>query len=163
VAGAKSGKKNPPAGERRPEPSGPRERFEQYLRRRNLRITAERLTVLQTIVSREGHFDAEELLTFLRRRRRPVSRATLYRTLEHLSAAGLVKKHSFGRGQATYEFVYGRHHHDHLVCERCGRVIEFSNEEIEALQEEVCAAHDFQSTHHVMEIFGICRECLQTP
>ena len=69
----------------------------------------------------------ESLLEFVRQRRKGkrVSRATLYRTLEHLRAAGLVKMHRFGPGQALYEHVYSRRHHDHMVCDRCGRVIEF--------------------------------------
>jgi len=141
-----------------PSPEGPLARFREYLGRNNLRLTPERRAVLEVILSREGHFDAEELLRFLRRRRR-VSRATLYRTLDHLREAGLVKVHRFGRGQALYEHVYGRQHHDHMVCNRCGGVTEFVNEEIERLQEEVCRRVGFHSTSHVMEIYGVCRSC----
>lgn len=140
-------------------PAGPQARFEQYLRTRNLRMTPERRSVLEVILSREGHFDAEELLVFLRRRHKQVSRATLYRTLEHLQGAGLVKMHRFGQGHALFEHVYGRSHHDHMVCDRCSQVIEFVNDEIERLQEEVCHQHGFRSTNHVMQIFGICRAC----
>jgi len=139
--------------------TGPFIRFEEYLRRQGLRVTPERRAVLEVILSREGHFDADELLQFLRRRRRPVSRATLYRTLDHLVLAGLVKKHSFGGGTAQYEHIYNRKHHDHMVCESCGTVIEFMNEEIERLQEEMCRKHDFSPTNHVMEIFGVCAAC----
>jgi len=138
---------------------GPEDRLRDYLRTRNLRMTPERRWVLQGVLSREGHFDAEELLAFLHRRHMPVSRATLYRTLEHLTVAGLVKRHRFGAGHALFEHVYGRHHHDHMVCDRCERVIEFVNEDIERLQDEVCASHDFVSTNHVMQIFGICSQC----
>jgi Fur family ferric uptake transcriptional regulator len=137
----------------------PLTRFRSYLRRRNLRMTPERRSVLEVILSREGHFDAEELLQFLRRKNRRVSRATLYRTLDHLREAGLVRMHRFGRGQAHFERNFGRQHHDHMVCNRCQRVIEFVNEDIERLQEEMCAAHGFRSTSHVMQIFGVCREC----
>lgn len=139
--------------------SGPLERFQDYLDRRNLRMTPERRAVLEMILSREGHFDTEELLEFLRRGGTPVSRATLYRTLDHLRTAGLVKMHRFGQGHALYEHVYGRSHHDHMVCNECDRVIEFVNENIERLQEAVCAAHGFTATSHVMEIFGVCAEC----
>ena len=138
---------------------GPQARFEQYLRSRNLRMTPERRSVLEVILSREGHFDAEELLVFLRRRNKQVSRATLYRTLDHLRGAGLVKKHRFGRGHALFEHVYGKSHHDHMVCDRCGEVIEFVNDEIEQLQEEVCRRHGFRSTTHIMQIFGVCGPC----
>jgi Fur family ferric uptake transcriptional regulator len=137
----------------------PWKQFERYLDKEGLRATEERRVVLDVIVSRKGHFDAEELQQFLRRRRKPVSRATLYRTLDHLILAGLVKKHSFGRGHSQYEYVYGRKHHDHMVCDRCGRVIEFVNDRIESLQDQVCREHGFRATNHVMEIFGVCSEC----
>jgi Fur family ferric uptake transcriptional regulator len=138
---------------------GPQARFEAYLRTHNLRMTPERRSVLEVILSRHGHFDAEELLQFLRRRHKRVSRATLYRTLDHLRTAGLVKMHRFGRGHALYEHVYGRQHHDHMVCDSCGTVIEFVDEEIERLQDEVCSRHGFKSANHVMQIFGMCAAC----
>jgi len=139
--------------------TGPFQRFEEYLRAHNLRMTPERRAVLEVILSREGHFDAEELLQFLRRRRKPVSRATLYRTLDHLTLAGLVNKHSFGGGHARYEHIYDRKHHDHMVCERCGKVIEFINDDIERLQDAMCREYGFIPTNHTMEIYGICAEC----
>ena len=138
---------------------GPVHRFREYLRVRNLRLTPERRNVLETILQREGHFDAEELLRFLRRRNKRVSRATLYRTLDHLRGAGLVWMHRFGGAQALYEHVYGRTHHDHMVCTQCHRVIEFVNEDIERLQEEVCRAQRFLASSHVMQIFGVCDGC----
>jgi Fur family ferric uptake transcriptional regulator len=134
-------------------------RFQEYLSARNLRMTPERRSVLEVILNQEGHFDAEELLQFLRGEKTPVSRATLYRTLDHLREAGLVKMHRFGPGQALYEQSYGRQHHDHMVCDTCGRVIEFVNDEIERLQEEVCRQHGFRPTNHVMQIYGLCDDC----
>jgi len=150
-----------PVREPGPEVDTPLGRFESYLREHNLRLTQERRSVLEVVLSREGHFDAERLLQFVRQRRegKRVSRATLYRTLEHLRAAGLVKMHRFGTGHAIFEHVYHRGHHDHMVCDTCGRVVEFVNEEIERLQDEVCEAHGFRPTSHVMQIFGICTEC----
>ena len=149
---------NPP---RRVGDDGPVERFREYLQDHNLRLTPERRSVLETILKREGHFDAEEILQFLRRRNQQVSRATLYRTLDHLRGAGLVWMHRFGGGHALYEHVYGRKHHDHMVCTNCQRVIEFVNEEIERLQEEMCRKHRFRSSSHVMQIFGLCSDCAQ--
>ena len=140
----------------------PLARFEIYLREHNLRLTQERQSVLDVVLSREGHFDADSLLQFVRQRRegKRVSRATLYRTLEHLRAAGLVKMHRFGPGQALYEHVYNRLHHDHMVCDTCGRVVEFVSDEIERLQEDVCREHGFRPDNHVMQIYGTCAECV---
>ena len=140
-------------------PNEPTARFAEYLQANNLRLTPERRAVFEVILTLDGHFDAEELLEFLRRRKKRVSRATLYRTLDHLREAGLVKVHRFGHGHSLYEHIVGRKHHDHMVCTRCGTVIEFVNDEIERLQEAMCKLHSFKSTSHVMEIFGVCAEC----
>ena len=137
----------------------PEARLRDHLKSRNLRMTPERLMVLQGVLSQQGHFDAEELLETLRRSDHPVSRATLYRTLDHLAEAGLVKRHHFREGHARFESVFDRDHHDHMVCERCGTVIEFVSEAIESLQEQVCAEHGFRALGHVHQIFGVCRSC----
>ncbi len=136
------------------------EHLREHLRTRNLRVTPERLEVLDGVLSHEGHFDAEQLLTHLRRQGKSVSRATLYRTLDHLAEAGLVHKHHFDEGHALFEHVHGRSHHDHMVCDRCGTVIEFVSEEIEALQDQICRQHGFRAERHVHQLFGICRSCL---
>lgn len=138
---------------------GPEERLREHLKARNLRMTPERLMVLQGAMSQSGHFDADELLESLRRSNREVSRATLYRTLDHLAEAGLVKRHHFGEGHARFESVFDRAHHDHMVCHRCGAVIEFVSEEIETLQDQICEQHGFLALGHVHQIFGICRNC----
>ena len=137
----------------------PEELLRDHLKAHNLRMTPERLTVLHGAMSQEGHFDAEELFETLRRSNRPVSRATLYRTLDHLAEAGLVKRHHFREGHARFESVFERAHHDHMVCDRCGAVIEFVSEEIERLQDQVCAEHGFRPHGHVHQIFGLCRSC----
>lgn len=131
----------------------------EYLKKRNLRMTPERLQVLEGVLSREGHFDAEELLRHLQKQKKPVSRATLYRTLEHLTDAGLVMRHHFREGHALFERAHERKDHDHMVCERCGKVFEFLSERLHQLQHEICESQGFVETHHVHQIFGICRDC----
>ena len=88
-----------------------------------------------------------------------MSRATLYRTLPHLVDAGLVHKIEMAEGQARYEPMFGRHHHDHLVCLECGRIIEFENRDIERLQEEICRRKKFIMTGHTHQIRGTCEIC----
>ena len=135
-------------------------RLRDYLHRRNLRMTPERLLVLEGVLSREGHFDAEELLRHLQQQNKSVSRATLYRTLDHLADAGLVVRHHFREGHAKFEHVHGRADHDHMVCDRCGRVIEFTNEKLATVRKSICREHGFRETRHVHQIFGVCSECL---
>lgn len=134
-------------------------RFREYLRSQHLRMTRERRAILDEMLEVRGHFDADQLLMLFRRKGRPVSRATLYRTLARLVDAGIVHKIEMETGQARYEPMFGRHHHDHLVCVECGRIIEFENRDIERLQEEVCRRKKFTMTGHTHQIRGSCESC----
>ncbi len=136
-------------------------RFATYLADHRLKMTRERRAVLEEMLEVRGHFDADQLLAIFRRKGRPVSRATLYRTLSRLVEAGLVHKIEMERGQARYEPMFGRHHHDHMVCVACGRIIEFENRDIERLQEEVCRRKRFNMTGHTPQIRGYCSDCDQ--
>ena len=136
-------------------------RFATYLADHRLKMTRERRAVLEEMLKVRGHFDADQLLAIFRRKGRPVSRATLYRTLSRLVEAGLVHKIEMERGQARYEPMFGRHHHDPMVCVACGRIIEFENRDIERLQEEVCRRKRFNMTGHTHQIRGYCSDCDQ--
>ena len=88
-----------------------------------------------------------------------VGYATVYRTLKLLKECGLAEERHFADGQARFENVEAEHHHDHLICERCGQIVEFVQPRIEKLQEEVARRHGYLATTHKMEIYGICKEC----
>ena len=135
------------------------ERFARYLSRNRLKMTRERREILDKVLTLRGHFDVEQLLAILNRSGLPVSRATLYRTLPRLEEAGLVHKVEVGDGQARYEPMVGRHHHDHMVCLGCGRILEFESREIERLQEDVCRKKRFRMTDHTHQIRGYCAKC----
>jgi Fur family ferric uptake transcriptional regulator len=134
-------------------------RFAEYLTKNSLRLTRERRTILGEMARIEGHFEADELLAHFRRRGRRVSRATLYRTLARLVDAGLVHRIEMNQGQARYEMMVGRHHHDHMICLDCGRIIEFESREIERLQDEICRRKGFKMTGHMHQIRGRCANC----
>lgn len=139
-----------------------RARFAEYLEHKNLKLTRQRELLLEEIFNDGGHFEAEELVERLKHRDTRVSRATVYRTLELLQECSLVEKINFGTTRSFYEHVSPGQHHDHIICTRCGTVIEFMDERIEALQEEVCRKHGLELTHHSMRLFGVCRQCRQT-
>ncbi len=122
-------------------------------------MTLERQTVLTTVLRVQGHFTADQLYLRLKPENPRVSRATVYRTLEHLVGSGLVDKVDLGGQQAYYENFYGREHHDHLICLGCGEIIEFTNRAIEDLQDAVCQEHQFEAQYHSHKIFGHCRKC----
>ena len=134
-------------------------RFAEYLARNRLRLTRERRTILEEMLPIRGHFDADQLLIHFRRKGRTVSRATLYRTLARLVEAGLVHKIEMAAGQARYEIMFGRHHHDHMICLDCGRIVEFESREIERAQDEVCRRKGFTMTGHMHQIRGLCAAC----
>jgi Fur family ferric uptake transcriptional regulator len=134
-------------------------RFSRFLASHSLRLTRERRAILDEMLRVRGHFDADALLSHFRRKGRPVSRATLYRTLARLVEAGLVHKIEMAKGQARYEVMVGRHHHDHMICLACGRIVEFESREIERLQEEICRRKGFTMTGHMHQIRGRCSAC----
>jgi Fur family ferric uptake transcriptional regulator len=122
-------------------------------------MTRQRVLVFDAVFRVHGHVDAEELAGHLRKPGSRVSRASVYRTLDLLAEAGLVKPTRLGERQRFYEHVHGGEHHDHLVCEVCGRLIEFYSPEIEKLQEKVCRENSFEPARHTMIVYGVCEEC----
>lgn len=135
------------------------DRFREYLREYNHPVTPQRLKVARILFGTHRHISADEILERLRREDQPVGKATVYRTLDLLLKAELIREHDFGEGFRRYEPRRTRPHHEHLVCTRCGKVIEFQAREIERIEEEVSALHRFRPTHHKMEIYGLCEDC----
>jgi Fur family ferric uptake transcriptional regulator len=136
-----------------------KESFTRYLREGKYRITPERFAVLEKILTTDGHFDADELFLKLKTGGSKVSRATVYNTLDLLEGCGLVLKHSFGENHSHYEKGLGRFHHDHLICVRCGAIIEFANNRITRLQNEICREKNFRPHSSSFQIFGKCEKC----
>lgn len=133
--------------------------FGSYLASRNLKMTAERRRILEEVFSSADHFGADELhLRFVRKKVR-VSRATIYRTLDHLVESGLVRRVYLDEKKAFFEHVHGRSHHEHMICLSCGKVIEFLDDDLERRQDEVCGAHGFKALRHSLRIVGLCADC----
>jgi Fur family ferric uptake transcriptional regulator len=133
--------------------------FTTYLEGRGLVITPQRLAVLREAMSTGGHFEADELHHRLRAAGKSTSKATVYRTLELLVDSGVVRQVTLDERRSHYEAAVGRRHHDHLICIRCGRVIEFSSPELEDMQEKICRQHRFSALGHRMRIMGMCGNC----
>lgn len=135
------------------------DKFREYLESKNLKFTAERQAILDCIFSSHKHFEADELLFDLRLKDLKISKATIYRTLSLLVKSGLLREVIFGERHTHYEHVYGHEHHDHIVCNNCGKIIEFIEPRIEKLQEEVCKKNNFKSESHRLQIQGLCEDC----
>lgn len=132
--------------------------FANYLKRGNLRATEQRYEVLNAILEMDGHFGAEDLFVKMKNQGKKVSRATVYNTLELLFELGVVSRHKVGN-IFVYERAFGRAHHDHLICVNCGTIIEFTSEEIERLQDEICRRYRFKPIRHTHQIYGLCAKC----
>ncbi|MCG3175197.1 MAG: Ferric uptake regulation protein [Candidatus Omnitrophica bacterium] len=133
--------------------------FTDYLKQKDLKLTSQRRTILRRAMEAEGHFGAEELLDLCRREDSSISKATVYRTLALLKEARLLEEQDFGRGRMVYERSLGHGHHDHFICIRCGKILEFENNKIERLQDEEADKIDFQIVYHSLKLFGFCRDC----
>ena len=109
--------------------------------------------------STEKHFTAEELLEWAQRRDKSVSRATVYRTLPLLTESGLVREMDFGQDHKFYDPNYAEHpHHNHIICQDCGKIVEFESEKIEQLENEISRRLGFSVRAHRLQITATCEE-----
>lgn len=140
--------------------SNPQERFAEFLQSKGKRITQQRRVLVDHVFRRHDHFDAEELIINLALLPGgdKVSRPTVYRTLNELVDAGLLRRMSLG-GRAVYEHDYGYPQHDHLHCTMCDRLIEFQSAELQQLRDAVAQESNFRVTGHRLIISGICADC----
>lgn len=132
--------------------------LERHVKRSGLRMTRQRRVIAEVIMELEGHVNIEELYDAVRARDKNIGYATLYRTLKLLREVGIVSSTQFGEGPARYESNVAREHHDHLVCQRCGLIIEFENDEIERLQVLIAEQHGMRLVDHTMELYGVCKD-----
>ena len=137
------------------------ETFRKYLASEELKLTPQREAILDAIFATHGHFDADALFFDLRKNGKRISKATVYRTLELLTAAGMIREVDIGKGHRAFEHVFGRSHHDHLICTVCGKVVEFDDPLIGELQDRVCRRFSFQPESHSLRIRGRCSSCLK--
>ena len=107
----------------------------------------------------DGHLTIEELYVRVHAEDPTVGQSTVYRTMKLLCESGLAREVSFGGGVVRYERARDWHH-DHLICERCGRSLEVVDPDIEVLQESLVRKYGFIPTQHRLYLYGVCPECL---
>jgi Fur family ferric uptake transcriptional regulator len=134
-----------------------------YLRRKGLKTTHQREAIVDAFLRRSGHVALEDLLADARKNHPSVGLATVYRTAKLMEEAGLAASRQFGSGQTLYEVAGGRAHHDHLICESCGYIVEFESDEIEELQSSAARQMGFNVLRHRHELFGLCERAQGIP
>ncbi len=141
-------------------PSGEaKESFRNYLRQHRIKLTGARERILHTVMDIHDHFEAEQVLYLLRERGEKVGKATVYRTLPLLVQAGILRQTRFDVKHVHYELALGEAPHDHMVCRRCGRILEIQSDELLRLRRRVADRHGFRALGHRFQISGICGDC----
>jgi len=135
--------------------------FLKHIQRKGLKRTSQRDLILDVFLRTEEHLSNEDLYQLVKKEDPTVGQTTVYRTLKLLTEAGLAREVRFGDGRAHYEHNYKHQHHDHMICSECGKIIEFFSAELEAIQDEMAAKHDFEITQHLLRMIGVCSECRQ--
>ncbi|MBW7875512.1 MAG: transcriptional repressor [Candidatus Cloacimonetes bacterium] len=131
--------------------------FEAYLRKHDLKLTSQRIDILNHFLHSGAHVNAEELFHLVRSHQPKIGYSTVYRTLKLLKECQIAKEHNFGDGTIRYENDFNRGHHDHLICMQCGTIIEFECPQIEEWQQKVAESEGFELVDHRLEIYGRCK------
>ena len=133
--------------------------FQNFAISKNLRSTKQRDIILDIFLSSREHLSVEELYLKIKSGHPGIGQATVYRTLKLFVEAGVAREILLHDGQTRYEHVASGEHHDHMVCTTCNAIIEFEDETIEKLQDEVAARHGFLIKSHKLEVYGLCSNC----
>ena len=136
---------------------------EEKLHSGEYKLTPRREHILQVFLeNKDKHLSAEEIYNLVKKRAPDVGLATVYRTLELFLDFDVIHSIDFGDGRKRYEFGQGegeKHHHHHLICTRCGKIQEVTEDLLEELEARVNQAYDFIITDHQLKFFGYCKEC----
>ena len=135
--------------------------FRRFLKRKGLKFTQERAVILDTVLAKEGVFEADALLTEIRETGHRVSKATIYRTLKHLKEANIITEVLIDSRQSHYELSFGREPKGHLVCLETNKIIEFPADELAAMRDRICKEHGYDPVSFRFVIYGISPEAQQ--
>ncbi len=133
--------------------------LERYMKKTGMLHSRQREKILEMFLKMENHPTIGDLYERVKKKNPEIGLATVYRAMKVICAAGLARETDFGDGLKRFEREYEHEHHDHLVCIKCGRIIEVISPEIEKLQSELTKKHNFTPLKHRLQIFGTCRSC----
>lgn len=138
----------------------PLEKFREWLATQGQRLTSERQIIVEEIFADHEHFDVDAVVNRLSQHDdgRRVSRSTVYRAVAMLEEAGLIRKVARTNDRDLYEHDYGYPQHDHLICRKTGKLIEFHSPELDAILRKVAAEHGFRIEGHRLEVYGLSAE-----
>lgn len=137
----------------------PLEIFAAYIRKKGLRMTRQRETVVETFLQREGHLSTDELFELVRKKDEGIGHATVFRTLKALTDCGLARETDLADGRTRFEHHYRHPQHHHIICVECNRAIEFFSPDLERVYERIVAEYDFEPVRYRFQVLGVCNEC----
>jgi len=138
-----------------------KEQFKKLFEQEDIDCLEDRMKVLEAFFQTEQHLSEDELYEIIKEKDITLVPALVSDTLDLMCRYGFAHKHRFNNGVIRYEHRHIGQHHDHMICTKCNRIIEFKNHQLENLQLQVAATHGFHMLQHKMEIYGICTHCLK--
>jgi Fur family transcriptional regulator, ferric uptake regulator len=138
-----------------------KEQFKSLFKQEHIDNIDDRFAVLEVFLQTESHVSLDMLHDLLKQKGYDFSSAFLRDTLKLLCRYGFAQKNKFDNGVARYEHRHLGQHHDHMICTKCRKIIEFINNDLEKLQKRISSIHGFHMLQHKMEIYGICSQCLK--
>ncbi len=139
-----------------------RQQFEKLFKQEKIDRFDDRFKVMETFLQIEDHVTVDFLQSELKEKKISLSKEFIEDTLELMCRFGFAHKNRFKNGIIHYEHRHLGQHHDHMICTKCGKILEFKNDQLEQLQAQVVSGFGFHMLQHRMEIYGICADCLKT-
>jgi len=133
--------------------------FKTRISEEGLKATKQREEILNIFLNSSGHKSLTQIYAQVAQANPKIGYVTVYRTLKLLTRLGLATRRKFEDGETRYEPASEGTHHDHLICLDCGKIIEFEDQTLEALQKGIAQRYRFKISHHLMELYGRCEEC----
>ena len=133
--------------------------FRAALKKKGLKTTSQRDDIARTFFASDRHLSIDDLYREVRNINPGVGYATVYRTMKLLKECDFAEEQHFADGHTRYENADVEEHHDHIICDDCGSIVEFIDEALEKMQEEIANRLGFVLSHHRMELYGVCAAC----
>jgi len=138
-----------------------KQQFKKLFKQEYIDDFEDRFSILEVFLQTEKHLTSSELIELLEKNGYNFEPDFIRDTLKLMVRFGFAKKNRFNNGPVRYEHMHLGQHHDHMICTKCRKIVEFSEDRLEDLQVQIAAAHGFHMLQHKMEIYGICSECLK--
>ena len=135
--------------------------FETFLEEQNQRYTTQKKEIVSAILSKKDHFEIDEFISEVHLSGKRLARATVYRTVKQLLDANLIQKINAGNGRVYYEYNEELEHHDHMICNQCGKILEIKNKTIDKAINNECKKLSFTAEYRSLHIYGTCSDCIK--